>query len=330
MSSSENIKLPSIQAAFKLPGYILSSPASLKPRKRVSAGVLSISFPPLRCSLMPLIELECPCSNTAASMGFYHAAGPRPAPSTPTGTKICTAAALLPRNWMQFKEYPHRSHKQDSVTGSTANSPNLILSFQSRHSIPYPYVDFMGPRLHNASSNIIEILRMGRKELHNCAISYRSASLLLNLGYRFSNAAGWPTPLLSRCLQSYEVIWRKRALSDAANLVWVPHRGTVRDLPIWSLTVWETRLAEMTFHSQSVQVKWSTVFKPLVILQNEQGIETDCFRTKSPPKKNISRVIKVHWPAKMLGTHPLARPLFTESRRRKNKKYILLRESGVF
>lgn len=77
-------------------------------------------------SLEPLIELQSPCSNTAASMGFY-----RTAP--PLDTKICTAAALLPRNWVSFQEYPP-FHKRDSVTGSTANSQGLQIWF-SRFSL---------------------------------------------------------------------------------------------------------------------------------------------------------------------------------------------------
>lgn len=47
---------------------------------------------------------------------------------TPLDTKICTAAALLPRNWMSFQEYPP-FHKRDSVTGSTANSQGLQIWF---------------------------------------------------------------------------------------------------------------------------------------------------------------------------------------------------------
>lgn len=32
----------------------------------------------VRESLQPLIKLQCPCSNTAASMGFYHTTSPHP------------------------------------------------------------------------------------------------------------------------------------------------------------------------------------------------------------------------------------------------------------
>lgn len=115
-------------------------------------------------SLEPLIELQSPCSNTAASMGFY-----RTAP--PLDTKICTAAALLPRNWVSFQEYPP-FHKRDSVTGSTANSQGLQIWF-SCFSLSTLCINFL-------SSHVI-----GWKELHNCTFPKGRTSLLLSFWYHF-------------------------------------------------------------------------------------------------------------------------------------------------
>ena len=108
------------------------------------------------------------------------------APQPPLDTKICTAAALLPRNWMSFQEYPP-FHKQDSVTGSTANSPSPQTWFpiSARALYTTPKDTLSGARLSNESSDVIEIVKIGWKELHNCTFSKRRTSLLLSFWYHF-------------------------------------------------------------------------------------------------------------------------------------------------
>ena len=130
----------------------------------------------------------------------------------PLDTKICTAAALLPRNWMSFQEYPP-FHKQDSVTGSPANSPSLQTGF------PHINLPLSGARLANESSGVTEIVKSGGKEIYNCTFSKRRTWLLLSFLYHFPITWDWPEPLFNQCIPSYELrnlkitLWNSFTLS---------------------------------------------------------------------------------------------------------------------
>jgi len=83
-----NIKLSSIQALWSalVSDYILARIPSFEKKKNpLSRNLLKFLFFTLMVtgSLMPPIEPQCPCSNTAASMGFYHTDHPLLTPLPP-------------------------------------------------------------------------------------------------------------------------------------------------------------------------------------------------------------------------------------------------------
>lgn len=108
-------------------------------------------------SLEPLIELQSPCSNTAASMGFYHTASP------PPGYKDMHSCCSVAQKLNVISGIPpHSTNRivlQEALQIAQASKLDFPISVRPLYSAPmHP---FSGARLTNESSDVTEIVKMG-------------------------------------------------------------------------------------------------------------------------------------------------------------------------
>lgn len=117
-------------------------------------------------------------------------------------------------------------YKQDSVTGRTEKQlkpPNLIFPISTWALYTVTMHPFSGAHPSNESSDVIEIVKTGCKELHNCTFPIGWPSYYWVFSIIFPITGDWPKPLFNQCIPSYELCNIKITLLDAAHLVWKPY-----------------------------------------------------------------------------------------------------------
>lgn len=99
-------------------------------------------------------------------------------------------------------------HKQDSVTGSTMQTAKAFkldfpISIWALYSAPmHPFSELLSS---NESSNVIEIVKTGCKELHNCTFPIGWPSCYWVFSIIFPITGDWPKPLFNQSIPSYEL-----------------------------------------------------------------------------------------------------------------------------